>query len=89
MYLCFTWNLEIFDFRFSGNVVWLDDRTPTKVLLDLTRPIRELKHITSVVNNDGSDEDGELNENLNDDHMDQDDVRAYLHFECPILIYYL
>lgn len=61
--------------------MWLDDRMPTKALLDLTRPIRELKHITSVVNDDINDEDGTLNENLNDDHMDQDDVRAYLHFE--------
>lgn len=56
---------------FLGNVVWLDDRMPTKALLDLTRPIRELKHITSAVN-----EHGALNENQNDDHMDQDDVRA-------------
>lgn len=63
--------------------MWLDDRIPTKALLDLTRPIRELKHITSVVN----DDDGTLNEHLNDDHMDQDDVRMYLHFEY--LIYYI
>lgn len=50
---------------------------PTKALLDLTRPIRELKHITSVVDGELNDEDGILNENLNDDHMDQDDVRVY------------
>lgn len=58
-----------------GNVVWLDDRMPTKALLDLTRPIRELKHITSAVNDELNNEhDGALNENQNDDHMDQDDV---------------
>jgi hypothetical protein len=48
---------------------------PTKALLDLTRPIRELKHITSAVNDELNNEhDGALNENQNDDHMDQDDV---------------
>lgn len=52
------------------NVVWLNDRMPTKALLDLTRPIRELKHITSVNNDELNDEDGVLN----DDNMDQDDV---------------
>lgn len=67
--------------------MWLNDRMPTKALLDLTRPIRELKHITSVVNDGINDEDGTLNENLNDDHMDQDDVRAYLHFEYLIYLY--
>jgi len=66
---------------FLGNVVWLDDRMPTKALLDLTRPIRELKHITSTVN-----EHGALNENQNDDHMDQDDVRANLYLKY--VIYY-
>jgi hypothetical protein len=43
---------------------------PTKALLDLTRPIRELKHITSVVDDELNGEDGALN----DDYMDQDDV---------------
>ncbi|XP_001950154.1 nuclear cap-binding protein subunit 3 [Acyrthosiphon pisum] len=56
------------------NVVWLDDRMPTKALLDLTRPIRELRHITSAVNDELNNEHGALNENQNDDHMDQDDV---------------
>uniref|UniRef100_A0A2H8TSF2 Nuclear cap-binding protein subunit 3 n=1 Tax=Melanaphis sacchari TaxID=742174 RepID=A0A2H8TSF2_9HEMI len=56
------------------NVVWLDDRMPTKALLDLTRPIRELKHITSTVTDELNNEHGALNENQNDDHMDQDDV---------------
>jgi len=45
---------------------------PTKALLDLTRPIRELKHITSVVDDELNGEDGALN----DDYMDQDDVIA-------------
>lgn len=54
-----------------GNVVWLNDRMPTKALLDLTRPIRELRHITSVNNDELNDEDGVLN----DDNMDQDDVK--------------
>lgn len=58
--------------------MWLDDRMPTKALLDLTRPIRELRHITSVVD-ELNDENGELNENPNDDHMDQDDVRYFLY----------
>jgi len=62
---------------FVGNVVWLDDRTPTKALLDLSRPIRELRHVTSVVNDHLNDEDRTLNENSNDDHMDQDDVNTY------------
>lgn len=62
--------------------MWLDDRMPTKALLDLTRPIRELKHITCVVNNDSNDEDRSLNENINDDHMDQDDVRIYFKVRC-------
>lgn len=48
---------------------------PTKALLDLTRPIRELKHIISVADDELSDADGVLNENLNDD-MDQDDVKT-------------
>jgi len=53
---------------------------PTKALLDLTRPIRELRHITSVTSDELNTEDGELNENINDDNMDQDDVRAkHLH----------
>lgn len=69
----------IFVLIFLGNVVWLDDRMPTKALLDLTRPIRELKHITSVVEDDSNNETGELNENFNDDHMDQDDVRSCSH----------
>ncbi|VVC36163.1 Hypothetical protein CINCED_3A015165 [Cinara cedri] len=56
------------------NVVWLDDRMPTRALLDLTRPIRELRHIASVIDDELNDEDGILNENSNDDHMDQDDV---------------
>ncbi|XP_025410570.1 nuclear cap-binding protein subunit 3-like [Sipha flava] len=56
------------------NVVWLDDRMPTKALLELTRPIRELKHLTSVVEDNLNDEARELNDNSNDDHMDQDDV---------------
>lgn len=65
---------------FLGNVVWLNDRMPTKALLDLTRPIRELRHITSVTSDELNTEDGELNENINDDNMDQDDVRAkHLH----------
>lgn len=54
---------------------------PTKALLDLTRPIRELKHITSAVN-----EHGALNENQNDDHMDEDDVRANSYLKY--IIYY-
>lgn len=62
---------------FLGNVVWLDDRMPTKALLELTRPIRELKHMTSVVDDELNDENGILNEHSNDDHMDQDDVRVY------------
>lgn len=69
----------IFVLIFLGNVVWLDDRMPTKALLDLTRPIRELKHITSAVEDDSNNETGELNENFNDDHMDQDDVRSCSH----------
>lgn len=64
-----------FSLTFSGNVVWLNDRMPTKALLDLTRPIRELKHIISVADDELSDADGVLNENLNDD-MDQDDVKT-------------
>jgi len=71
---------------FLGNVVWLDDRMPTKALLDLTRPIRELKHITSAVNEELNNEHGALNENQNDDHMDQDDVRANSYLKC--IIYY-
>jgi len=54
---------------------------PTKALLDLTRPIRELRHITSVNNDHLNDVDGTLNDNSNDDHMDQDDVSVYL-FKC-------
>jgi len=65
----------IFLLVFLGNVVWLDDRMPTKALLDLTRPIRELRHITSAVNDELNNEHVVLNENQNDDHMDQDDVR--------------
>lgn len=65
---------------FLGNVVWLDDRMPTKALLDLTRPIRELKHITSIAEDDLINEARELTENLNDDHMDQDDVRSCSYF---------
>lgn len=57
-----------------GNVVWLDDRMPTKALLELTRPIRELKHLTSVVEDSLNYEARELNDNFNDDNMDQDDV---------------
>jgi hypothetical protein len=64
----------IFILIFLGNVVWLDDRMPTKALLELTRPIRELKHLTSVVEDNLNDEARELNDNSNDDHMDQDDV---------------
>lgn len=52
--------------------MWLDDRMPTKALLDLTRPIRELRHITSVVNDESNNESSLLNES--DDCMDQDDV---------------
>lgn len=77
--------LNILCFTFVGNVVWLDDRTPTKALLDLSRPIRELKHITSVVN-DLNDEDGTLNENSNDDHMDQDDV-MHVHLNFSRILY--
>lgn len=58
---------------FLGNVVWLDDRMPTKALLDMTRPIRELKHITSVVDNEINRE----GEYPNDDYMEQDDVKAH------------
>lgn len=71
---------------FLGNVVWLDDRMPTKALLDLTRPIRELKHITSTVNEELNNEHGAINENQNDDHMDQDDVRANSYLKY--IIYY-
>lgn len=52
---------------------------PTKALLDLTRPIRELKHITSVVDDELNNENGVLNETSTDDHMDQDDVLPYFH----------
>lgn len=61
-----------------GNVVWLDDQTPIRVLLELTRPIHELKYIISELNDDYNDEVGALNKNLNCDRMDQDDVRTYL-----------
>lgn len=71
---------------FLGNVVWLDDRMPTKALLDLTRPIRELRHITSVVNDELNNEDGILNENQNDDHMDQDDVKKFIFQKCNIIV---
>ncbi|XP_050436525.1 nuclear cap-binding protein subunit 3-like [Adelges cooleyi] len=54
------------------NVVWLNDRLPTKALLNLTRPIRELKHLTSAVDDQLTNED--FNTISNDDHMDQDDV---------------
>lgn len=57
---------------FIGNVVWLNDRLPTKALLNLTRPIRELKHLTSAVDDQLTNED--FNTISNDDHMDQDDV---------------
>lgn len=45
---------------------------PTKALLDLTRPIRELRHITCVVDDELTNESTSLNEI--DDHMEQDDV---------------
>lgn len=69
-------SITFFLLVFLGNVVWLEDRMPTKALLDLTRPIRELRHITSAVNDELNNEHGALNENQNDDHMDQDDVGA-------------
>lgn len=60
---------------------------PTKALLDLTRPIRELRHITSVVD-ELNDENGGLNENPNDDHMDQDDVRSFFVYIIIIIFFF-
>lgn len=52
--------------------MWLDDPMPTKAFFGLTGSIRELKYIANKVNDDSND--GAVNENLNDDHIDQDDV---------------
>lgn len=67
---------------------------PTKALLDLTRPIRELKHITPAVNDDDelNNEHVALNENQNDDHMDQDDVRPNSYIKnliCYFVMFYV
>lgn len=86
------WNIPMISFKivyltFLGNVVWLDDRIPTKALLDMTRPIRELRHITSVVDHVLHKEDETLNENTNDDYMEQDDVNYFI-LNVVKLIYY-
>ncbi|XP_050533475.1 nuclear cap-binding protein subunit 3-like [Daktulosphaira vitifoliae] len=54
------------------NVVWLDDRMPTKVLLELTRPIRELKHLSTAIDDIEVNQEGIIN--TIDDNMEQDDV---------------